>query len=102
MITITTADPAPERVQKLISLAVELGMTVEFDDSHRDAYIWTLGSGKHADFDRIFVYWWGPGPNGGRTAIKRYCPFARRKPSRLTNMTFRSARQWMRILSGKY
>jgi hypothetical protein len=98
--TITTASLVPERVQKILDLAVELGMTVEFDDSYRDAYVWTIGSGKHLDFDRVFIYWWGPGPNGGRTAIKRYSPFARRRPSRLTNLTFRGARQWLRILAG--
>lgn len=97
---IVTIEPlAPERIEKLLALAAELGMVVEFTEYESGCCCWTISSGKHLDFDKVWVYWWGPGPNGGRAKIKRYCPFARRKPSRITNLTFRDARTWMRILA---
>jgi hypothetical protein len=98
--TVTTLDLAPERVQNLIRYAVELGMVVELDE-RGNRYCWSVKSSQVLDCDRIWVFWDGPGPNGGRTGIKLYRPFARRQPSRVTNRTFREAWSWMRILSGK-
>jgi len=98
--TITTADLAPERVQELLAYAAELGMVVEFDQSQTKRYCWSLKSSQILDCDRIWVFWDGPGPNGGRTGIKLYRPYARRQPSRIINLTFKRARSWVRILSG--
>jgi hypothetical protein len=102
--TITTADLAPDRILNLVRYATELGMVVEFETDtregrYRDAYMWVIKSGKPNDHDQVWVYWSGPGANGGRTSITRYCPFARRQPSRTTKMTFRQARSWLGILA---
>jgi hypothetical protein len=97
---VTTADLAPERVQSLLRYAAELGMVVEFDESRVNRYCWTLRTSQVLDCDCIWVFWDGPGPNGGRTGIKLYRPFARRQPSRITNLTFKRARSWVRIFTG--
>lgn len=100
----TTALLAPDRIQKLLDYATERGMIVEFEadtrsERYRDQYCWVLKTADPTDFDRIWIFWDGPGANGGRTDIKLYRPFARRKPSRMVNLTFQRARSWIRILT---
>lgn len=101
----TTALLAPDKIQSLLDYAAKLGMMVEFEadtrpERYMDQYCWTIGSGKPNDHDRIWIFWNGPGPNGGRTGVVLYRPFAKRKPSVTTKLTFNRARSWMRILSG--
>lgn len=90
----------PAKIQNLLDYAVERGMIVEPVDERKGRFCWTLRSNQTLDCDRIWIFWDGPGPNGGRTGIKLYRPFARRQPSRVTNLTFQRARSWVRILSG--
>lgn len=86
----------PAKIQALLDYATKHGMVVEFDTK---LVCWEIRSGKPLDRDRIWVYWNGPGANGGRTSINLYRPYAKRKPSRMTKLTFKSARTWVWVLS---
>jgi hypothetical protein len=97
----TTIQP-PAKIQKLLDHAAQLGLTVEFNDCGSGGwgrYTWAISSGKDYDRDRIWIYWSGPGANGGRTGIRLYRPYARRKPSRVTKQTVAGACSWMRVLA---
>lgn len=94
-----TSDIAPRRVLDLLAQATKLGMSVEFDDTRPSQYCWTISSGKPYDRDQVWIFWSGPGPNGGRTSVQRYQPHARRKASRVTKMSYSQAQRWLRILA---